>query len=52
MVGSIWLVVVEIAGRKQLQIGLGGELRAEALAEEDGVAVHEVAEAAVDAVHH
>jgi len=31
---------------------LGGELRAEALAEEDGVAVHEEAQAAVDAVHH
>lgn len=31
---------------------LGGELGAEALAEEDGVAVHEEAEAAVDAVHH
>ena len=31
---------------------LGGELRAEALAEEDGVAVHEEAQAAVDMVHH
>jgi len=31
---------------------LRGELRAEALAEEDGVAMHEEAEAAVDSVDH
>jgi hypothetical protein len=37
---------------KETRSYFGGELRAEALAEEYGVAVHEEAEAAVDVVHH
>lgn len=50
MVGTVSLIIAQVTTSQQLQIKLGRELGAEAFAEEDGVAVHEETEAALDAI--